>query len=284
MKRKIKGLLTMLVIAAILFATLCASASAETATDGVAPDESGATDAESSAPAPTEEAEKTDTGIGDTADNTEKADTGVGDTADNTEKADTGVGDTAGTDNPNTEIGGENSENTATDVEGESKNPFESFYETVLSYSGEIFCLITLIVTLFLTNAYKRGLVPLLKGAVGAIGGAVGSIKEKAEEESEKIDRLSSGTEEKILLLEKGLARLTDTLQGIVLTLGQLEADKNGRERVSAVLASQTEMLYDLIMTSALPAYQKELIGEKMLKMKEKINEGSRTNGTGESD
>ncbi len=255
MKRKIKGLLTMLVIAAILFATLCANAFAEEATDGTAPDESGTTDAENYAHTLTEEAGKTDTG----------------------------VGDTDGTDKTHTEIGNDNNENTAVEEEGESKNPFESFYETVLSYSGEIFCLITLIVSLFLTKAYKRGLVPLLKGAVGAIGAAVGSIKEKSEEESKKIDRLSTGAEEKMQMLENGLAKLTDTLQGIVLTLGQLESDKEDRERVSTVLASQTEMLYDLIMTSALPAYQKEVIGEKMLKMKEKINESGRGNDTEES-
>ena len=50
--------------------------------------------------------------------------------------------------------------------DADAQNPFEDFYTAVLSYSSEILCLITLILSLVLTHAYRRGLVPLVKGAV----------------------------------------------------------------------------------------------------------------------
>ncbi len=156
---------------------------------------------------------------------------------------------------------------------GTEVNPFESFYETVLSYAGEIFCLVTLIVSLFLSYAYKRGLVPLVKGTIGALGGAVGELRERSEQESGQIQTLSEETAKKLQLLEQSLAGATDKLGELALTLAAFESDKKDRESAASVLAGQTEMLYDLLMTSALPAYQKEAIGEKMLRMKEKINE-----------
>ena len=168
--------------------------------------------------------------------------------------------------------------------EGTEVNPFESFYETVLSYAGEIFCLVTLIVSLFLSYAYKRGLVPLVKGTIGALGGAVGDLRERSDRESGQIQTLSEETAKKLQLLEESLTVATDKLGELALTLAAFESDKKDRESAASVLAGQTEMLYDLLMTSALPAYQKEAIGEKMLKMKEKINEAYATSNDKRSD
>lgn len=253
MKRKIKIYLTIFVVAAILFTAVAVTVSAE---DAVVTDSNTVSE-------PKETLPNTENELSDPDTNSGKNDTGAYGAAD--------IDSEVLTEGEN---GTDKKEHVGEGVV--NKNPFESFYETILSYSGEIFCLVTLIVSLFLTYAFKRGLVPLLKSAVGAIGGAVGTLKEKADTETEKIELLSAETEANMQALEKGLTKVTDTLSGIALKLAQLESDKDSRERASLVLLSQTEMLYDLIMTSALPAYQKEAIGEKMLKMKEKINEGPR--------
>lgn len=163
--------------------------------------------------------------------------------------------------------------------DADAQNPFEDFYTAVLSYSSEILCLITLILSLVLTHAYRRGLVPLVKGAVHALGGAVGGLTEKADEEADRISALTEGAQERLMLIEDGIRLVTDKLEAFAIKLAELDADKTERERTSSVLLSQTEMLYDLMMTSGLPLYQKEAIGEKMAKLKEKINEADKEYG-----
>ena len=42
-------------------------------------------------------------------------------------------------------------------------------------------------------------------------------------------------------------------------------------EELSVIVGTQIDMLYDIFMTSALPQYQKDAVGERVAKMKEAL-------------
>ena len=47
------------------------------------------------------------------------------------------------------------------------------------------------------------------------------------------------------------------------------------KKQLYLILNAQIEMLYDLFMSSALPQYQKDAVGEKIAKMKEAVRENA---------
>ena len=159
--------------------------------------------------------------------------------------------------------------------EVEEENFFAKAYDELTAYAGEILCALTLCGSLTLAVAYKKGLRPLVEGSLVSIGNAVAKIKDNTKESYEESARLGesiSGYHELIntlceriealdLAVKEGLARDSDI---------SLE-----RKRLSLVMGAQTDMLYDIFMTSALPQYQKDAVGEKIAKMKEAIAENA---------
>ena len=191
-------------------------------------------------------------------------------TSDNEELTDTdGTEVSEGlSDKDNTE--GTDKSNGAQNTEIE-KNPFESAFDTVKTMSAEIFCALTFIGSMILAWAYKKGLLPLLQGGLGAISTAVTKIKEKSEATEGATRELSATVAARLEKTEQALAKVTEGLQGLSDALDRLASDADDKERLKTVLTAQIDMLYDIFMTSALPQYQKDAVGERISKMKEAL-------------
>lgn len=147
-------------------------------------------------------------------------------------------------------------------------NLFAQIYEEISAYTSEILCVLTFGGSLILAIAYKKGLLPIVKGSLLSIGNAVSNIKESAGESIEKTSQLEKSFE---IAKEK-----LDVLTNRVCTLDQLlrekldmeDEEKKAKIELKLVLNSQIDMLYDIFMASALPQYQKDAVGEKIAKMK----------------
>ena len=225
------------------------------------------TDAKTSQEAESTPADSTNTAEEDA----EKAD---GATANgSTEKADgaTANGSTENADDTAQDNGDENAEATAND--GGTSNPFEAFFNTVKEYATEIFCALTFVGSLILAYAYKCGLIPIIKGGIGALSATVSHIKETAERSEEKTGEIGKTVADRLGSAETALGDISEMLSLMAAKLDRLEADGDERRKMRIVMNAEVDMLYSIFMTSALPQYQKDEVGARIAKMREVIGD-----------
>ena len=175
--------------------------------------------------------------------------------------------------------GEELSTDTATDNEGDSEpqedggsyNIFALAFEKIGEYSGEIFCALTLVGTAILSFAYKKGLLPLIKGSLSAIGGAVGSLKENAEQQSGALSEKGEKMLEYLGRAEEILADFTEKLSALECKLSGIEGLEKSQSATEIILKCQIDALSEIFMSSSLPEYRKAALGEKLTKMREAL-------------
>ena len=163
----------------------------------------------------------------------------------------------------------DNIEATATD------NFFSRVYEEVTAYASEILCGLTLIGSLTLAFAYKKGLLPLVEKSLIAIGNAVTGIKESTKENAEASSAFGVNIEKQLSILEELLQSLAEKVNSLdrelLESLRNESASRLEAKELRLVVDAQIDMLYDVFMSSALPQYQKDAVGERIAKMKEAI-------------
>ena len=162
-------------------------------------------------------------------------------------------------------------------TDGTEENVFNKIYADVGEYATEILCAMTFAGSLILAFAYKKGLMPIVRGSLLSIGNAVTKVKESVGESAEKGNKLGES-------IEKGLENTKNVLDGLVEKISELDTALEERlsneserahesEVLRLVLLSQIDMLRDIFMSAALPQYQKDAVGERIAKMKGALEE-----------
>lgn len=169
----------------------------------------------------------------------------------------------------------------AEEDETEAKNVFTSVFNQIKSYATEIFCAMTFIGSLILAYAYKKGLIPLVEKTLISIGGAVSKIREKTESGALATEKLGEDllarledSETVIKALVDRIGSMNDDLASV--KSSELERNEKSNE-LSVIIMTQIDMLHDIFMTSALPQYQKDAVGERVAKMKEALAKNGKT-------
>ena len=184
------------------------------------------------------------------------------------------TGNTANGENITTDT--TDAKNTTTDNEngGMKMNPFEAIFEKVKEHSDTIFSALTFIGSLILAVTYKKGLLPVLGASIGKIGDTVKKIGDATEMSVIKSEGAIVDIDERI----RGIGELFDRLEEQLLDLNKkmdyVEGEKAQNEKTRILMRSQVDMLYDIFMTSSLPQYSKDAVGEKIAAMKLLLEEG----------
>lgn len=149
-------------------------------------------------------------------------------------------------------------------AESTEVNFFEKLYDAVTDYISEILCVLAFGGSFLIAVLYKKGLLPLLKGALGAINSAVGKIKDATENsaiaDTEKTAKITEALDRAQSLIEAQTRSLLDVEK----RLDALSQDKSEREKMKLVLECEVELLYDIFMSSALPEYQKDAVAKRL--------------------
>ena len=178
----------------------------------------------------------------------------------------------AGTDAVQDETSGEQIE---ADAE-EHENPFEILFDKVKAHSDTIFSALTLIGSLVLAFTYKKGLLPALGASMGKIGDSVRQISDATEISIKKSEGAIIDIDERIKEIASLFDRLEEQLSYLNDKMEAVEGEKAQNEKTRILMRSQIDMLYDIFMTSSLPQYSKDAVGEKITAMKLLIEEGEK--------
>ena len=154
---------------------------------------------------------------------------------------------------------------------------FDEIYAAMLLNADKILSALAFLGTIIVSFAYKKGLLPLLGKAMTAISRSVEGIKEdgikSAKDTEEKLSLIDSAIRD----IEKKSSAAEESISGIEAHLARYEDAIAQYAAMKTVMTAQTDMLYAIFMSSALPQYQKEEVGEKILEMRKelKLNENT---------
>ena len=123
----------------------------------------------------------------------------------------------------------------------------------------------TLLLTVFFSLGFRKKVIPSLLDALGTLIGksreAVGAITEGHEAEHAELMALFDRTD--AMLAEARAATSAAEEAAAALT-----ADGKERGALRAILAEQSDLLYELLMSANLPQYQKDRIGTQHARVK----------------
>ena len=150
----------------------------------------------------------------------------------------------------------------------ESTNVFESIFDSLESYASEILSALAFAGSIIIMLCYKRGLMPVLNDGVRALKCGVKSINEKSESFNAHAIAICDGIDERLGRAESMAEDLLKSNELVEKRLSELQGESREREKLSIILSSQIDMLYEIFMSAALPQYLKDSVGEKISEMK----------------
>ena len=143
-------------------------------------------------------------------------------------------------------------------------NIFDEIYGIMETNADKIFSILAFIGTLVVGIGYKSGLLPLLRDALSKLKYAIDGVKADGE--------LSKAlTENKMNEICQVVSSNNCKLLAIEERLEGYESLQKERQTMQVILAGQIDMLYAIFMSSALPQYQKDEIGERIKAMREEL-------------
>jgi hypothetical protein len=152
---------------------------------------------------------------------------------------------------------------------------FDEIYAALLANADKILSAMAFCGTLIVGFAYKKGLLPLLGKAMSAIGKSVEGIKEDGIRSAQSTEARLSGIDTSIGEISEASAQAAISITKIEERLSRYDEAMAQYSAMKTVMSAQTDMLYSIFMSSALPQYQKEEVGERIAEMRKelKINE-----------
>lgn len=157
---------------------------------------------------------------------------------------------------------------------GADSNPFQELYDFVLLNLDKLLSALTLIASLILAFAYKKGLLPFIKSTVSSITKSAKKLEGATNEAIVKTEETVNLLSDRFAYCEGSIESLAKSLEDISDKLLKIEKEGRYAEQLKNAMLTEVEMLYDIFMNSSLPQYSKDAVGEKISIMKKTISAG----------
>ena len=152
-----------------------------------------------------------------------------------------------------------------------TENIFEQIYTLAMENSDKIFSVLAFLGTLVVGIGYKSGLLPLLRDALSRLKGEMDGIKADGDKIGRLFGERFDKTSEAIERIEKTLEENTKELSRIEWQFESYEELLRERNALKTILEGQMYLLYSIFMSSSLPQYQKDMIGERIEELREEL-------------
>lgn len=150
----------------------------------------------------------------------------------------------------------------------DGNNLFESIFASVKNYAAEILSALAFIGSVIIMLCYKKGLMPLINDGLRALSSGVKTINEKSASFNEHAIAVCDGIDDRLKRAEAMAEAVLKSTELIEKRLSELKAEGSERKKLSIILSSQIDMLYEIFMSASLPQYLKDSVGEKIAEMK----------------
>ena len=191
---------------------------------------------------------------------------------------DTGAPDDAPADTAEPDSAATDAESVTTDTDSTAENPFAVIFGAVAAHADEILSALAFIGSMVLAFTYKKGLLPSLSRILGSIGASVKEVSERADTTAVQNESAVRQISERVGEISALFERMSARVDELTATLDDREANRTSNAAMRAIITAQVDMLYDVFMTSSLPQYAKDAVGERIADMKtqlQSIDDGS---------
>ena len=154
---------------------------------------------------------------------------------------------------------------------GTEETFFDELYGKFTENADKIFAALAFVGTMVVSFAYRKGLIPLLSGAMSTLKGSVDSIRENGTELTRHTEEALVSLCEKVRLINDDTDETRQEIKKIDEKISEIEKVLTHNESLKVILASQIDMLYAIFMSSSLPQYQKEEVGCRINAMREEL-------------
>ena len=151
------------------------------------------------------------------------------------------------------------------------ENFFEVIYREIEIHSEKIFSVLAFIGSLIIALAYKKGLLPLIRGALTNMKEEVERLGDTARSSREIAEGSLTAAAERLDSVAELFGELNLKIAQLEEELKKTEEEKAESAKMHTVIAAQVDMLYEIFMSSSLPVYQKDMVGERISRMKEEL-------------
>ena len=152
-----------------------------------------------------------------------------------------------------------------------TENIFEQIYTLAMENSDKIFSILAFLGTLVVSIGYKSGLIPLLRDALSRLKGEMDVIKADGDKNNRLFGERLDKTGVAIERIEKALDENAKELSRIEWQFESYEELLRERQALKTILEGQMYLLYSIFMSSSLPQYQKDMIGERLEELREEL-------------
>lgn len=153
----------------------------------------------------------------------------------------------------------------------EVENFFELLYNELLMHSDKLLAALAFLGSLLVAFAYKKGLLPIIKASLNALSSTVSKLKDESEKAGAEASVAILSATKKLDAAEEMINTLSEKLDGIEYQLEKTNDERLRGDSIYALISTQIDMLYEVFMSSSLPAYQKEAVGERVAEMKKTL-------------
>lgn len=153
---------------------------------------------------------------------------------------------------------------------GKEENLFDQAYKLCKANADKIFSILAFVGTIVISIGYKSGLLPLLREALSKLKGSIDGVKADGVATDKALKKLS----EDLKGASEVINQNASDLQSVQHRLQEIDMLSKDWEAMQTVLLGQIDMLYAIFMSSALPQYQKDEVGQRIGKMREVLRGG----------
>ena len=153
-----------------------------------------------------------------------------------------------------------------------TSNFFDEAYSFISENADKILSALAFTASLILAFAYRRGLLPLLKGGLGTLSSTVDSLKADTEAAEGAAREILNTAAERLDCVGALISELTEKLSKLEEDLTITKEEEKRASDLRLIMGTQIELLHDIFMSSSLPYYRKEEVGEKIAEMKRALS------------
>lgn len=170
-----------------------------------------------------------------------------------------------------TELSEKEDEHTDGEADRSEENVFDEIYLTVCDNLDGVFSILAFLASLILTFCYKKGLLPLVRGALTSLKNGVGSLEKEAREGIVRTEDAVAELKDGFKVYEGAVERIESAIDHATERIDALARGEAELSDLRKVLITQIEMLYDVFMQSSLPQFSKDSVCERIGEMKKAI-------------
>ncbi len=148
------------------------------------------------------------------------------------------------------------------DAEDDGANIFATVYAACIAHSEQILTALACVLSALLMLIFKKSIIPLIKNGLSALSGGVEALSAEAKKANDATQSIKTVIDGSLNSADSAITSLTELGSRIERRLAEAEDYGERAEKLRVSLECQITLLYEILMASSIPQFEKERVAE----------------------